>query len=97
MAALGQEVARRLWHTKERAIFLIPTAGFDSYSVKGQGFYDPDADAAFVAELGAHLPHNIRLVERDTHIEDPNFATEAARLLISLIEERPGIGKLQNG
>jgi uncharacterized protein (UPF0261 family) len=97
MAEVGREVARRLQHTKESAIFLVPTAGYDSYSVQGQGFYDPEADAAFVSELKAHLPGNIRLVERNTHIEDPKFATEAAQLLISLIDERQKDGKSQNG
>ena len=97
MAEVGREVARRLQHTKESAIFLVPSAGYDSYSVQGQGFYDPEADAAFVSELRAHLPGNIHLVERNTHIEDPNFATEAAQLLISLIEERQKDGKSQNG
>src|SRR5262245_31416337 len=90
MAEVGREVARRLQFTKESAIFLVPTAGYDSYSVRGQGFYDPEADAAFVAELKTHLPPHIRLVERDTHIEDPAFATEAAELLISLIENKEG-------
>jgi len=88
MAAAGKEVARRLKHTKDEAVFMIPTAGYDSYAVKGQGFYDPRADAPFVAELKANLPKNFRIIERDTHIEDPAFATEAAKLLISLMEKR---------
>jgi len=88
MAQVGQEVARRLQHTSGEAIFMIPTAGYDSYAVEGMGFYDPEADAAFVAELKANLPQNIRVIERDTHIEDPAFATEAAQLLMSLIEGR---------
>jgi len=97
MAEVGREVARRLQHTRENALFLVPTAGYDSYSVKGQGFYDPDSDAAFVAELKAHLPANIRVVERDTHIENPDFATEAAQALISLIEGQQGIRRSQRG
>lgn len=88
MAEVGGEVARRLQHTRDEAIFMIPTAGYDSYAVEGMGFYEPHADAAFVAELRANLPKNFRIIERDTHIEDPAFATEAAKLLISLIEER---------
>jgi uncharacterized protein (UPF0261 family) len=88
MAEVGREVARRLQYTERDAIFMIPTAGYDSYAVKGMGFYDPDADGAFVAELKAGLPKSIRVIERDTHIEDPGFATEAAELLISLIEGR---------
>ena len=88
MAAVGKEMARRLQHTMDEAVFLIPTAGYDSYAVAGGAFYDPVADAAFVAELKAGLPQNIRVMERDTHIDDPAFATEAAELLLSLIEGR---------
>ena len=88
MAEVGREMAQRLQYTKQDAIFLIPTAGYDSYAVAGMGFHDPQADAAFVAELKANLPKTIRVIERETHIEDPAFATEAAELLISLIEAR---------
>jgi len=86
MAEVGNEMTHRLGYTQGEAIFMIPTAGYDSYAVKGMGFHDPEADAAFVAELKAGLPKNIRVIERDTHIEDPAFATEAAESLISLIE-----------
>jgi uncharacterized protein (UPF0261 family) len=88
MAEVGKEVARRLQHTKDETIFMIPTAGYDSYAVEGMGFYEPEADAAFVAELRANLPDNFQIIERDTHIDDPAFATEAAELLISHIEKR---------
>jgi uncharacterized protein (UPF0261 family) len=88
MAAVGKEVARRLQYTKGDAVFLIPTAGYDSYAVEGMGFYDPQADAAFVAALKQDLPKNIRLVERNTHIEDPAFAAEAAQMLIEMIKAK---------
>jgi uncharacterized protein (UPF0261 family) len=88
MAEVGREMAQRLQYTRQDAIFMIPTAGYDSYAVAGMGFHDPQADAAFVAELKANLPKTIRVIERETHIEDPAFATEAAELLISLIEAR---------
>jgi uncharacterized protein (UPF0261 family) len=86
MIAVGRELARRLQSTHQPAVFMIPTAGFDSYAVKGGGFNDPESDAAFVRELKAGLPACIRVEERDTHIDDPAFATEAARTLIQLIE-----------
>lgn len=90
MAEVGREIARRLQHTNDKAIFMIPTGGYDSYAVEGGGFHDPEADAAFVTELKANLPGNIEVVERDTHIEDPTFATEAAEQLIELMENRGG-------
>jgi uncharacterized protein (UPF0261 family) len=88
MAEVGREMAQRLQYSRQDAIFMIPTAGYDSYAVAGMGFHDPQADAVFVAELKANLPKTIRVIERQTHIEDPAFATEAAELLISLIEAR---------
>jgi uncharacterized protein (UPF0261 family) len=88
MARVGEEIARRLQHTTGEAIFIIPTAGYDSYAVVGEGFHDPAADQAFVNALKANLPANIRVIERDTHIDDPAFATEAAQLLIELIEKQ---------
>ena len=87
MARVGEEIAKRLNHTRDEAVFIIPTAGYDSYAVEGEGFYDPQADQAFVDALKANLPENIKVIERDTHIDDPAFATEAANLLIELIEK----------
>jgi len=88
MARVGEEVAKRLQHTSDEAVFIIPTAGYDSYAVAGKGFYDPAADQAFVDALKANLPANIKVIERDTHIEDPDFAAEAAQLLVELIKKR---------
>jgi len=88
MARVGEEVARRLQHTTDEAVFIIPTAGYDSYAVAGEGFHNPAADQAFVDALKANLPAKIKVIERDTHIDDPAFATEAAQLLIELIEKK---------
>ncbi len=87
MAQVGKELARRLQATHSPAVFMVPTAGYDSYAVEGGGFYDPQADAEFVRELTAGIPSCIRLEQRPTHIEDPAFATEAAKTLIGLIQE----------
>jgi uncharacterized protein (UPF0261 family) len=87
MAEVGKEIARRLQHTRDEAVFMIPLAGYDSYAVEGMGFFDPEADEAFVTELRANLPANIRVIECNTHIEDPVFAEDAATQLIALIEK----------
>jgi len=102
MAEVGAEVARRLRHTQKETVFLVPNAGYDSYATKGNGFYDPEADAAFVSELKAAVPQSVRIIERNTDIDDPAFAAEAANTLISLMagkiakEERDG-GALLSG
>jgi uncharacterized protein (UPF0261 family) len=88
MAEVGREVSRRLQPTRRPAVFMIPTAGYDSYAVAGEPFCDPEADAAFVSELRKGVPETIRVVERDLDINDPAFATEAARTLIELMQQR---------
>ena len=88
MVRVAEEIARRLQHTKDEAVFMVPTAGYDSYAVKGQRFYDPEADRAFAETLAARLPANVKLIERDTHIDDPAFAAEAANALVRLIHNK---------
>ena len=88
MAAVGREVASRLQHTRREAVMMIPTAGYESYGVSGGPFHDLEADAAFAREVQAHLPSSFRVIERATHINDPAFATEAAEILIGLLDEK---------
>jgi uncharacterized protein (UPF0261 family) len=88
MIRVAEQVAKRLRHTRDAAMFMIPTAGFDSYAVPGKGFYDPEADHAFAVTLKAKLPGNIKVIERETHIDDPAFAAEAANELIRLIQSK---------
>jgi uncharacterized protein (UPF0261 family) len=88
MADVGREVGRRLASTKDDAVFLIPKAGYDSYATEGEAFFDPEADAAFVEALRASVPARVAIVERDLDINDPAFATEAARTLIGLMQAK---------
>lgn len=87
MHRVGCELARRLSHTRGRAVFMIPTEGYDSYATQGGGFHDPAADQAMVDALRNHLPANVELVTRPTDIESPEFANEAAEMLIELIHQ----------
>jgi uncharacterized protein (UPF0261 family) len=88
MADVGREIGRRLQATTDDAVFLIPTAGYDSYATAGEALSDPESDAAFVATLRETAPRNVRIVERPLDINDPAFAAEAANTLIGLIRAR---------
>ena len=88
MAKVGREVGRRLASTKDDAVFLIPKAGYDSYATEGEAFFDLDADAAFVEALRGSVPERIAVIERDLDINDPAFATEAAKALIGLMQAK---------
>jgi uncharacterized protein (UPF0261 family) len=86
MIEVARELVKRLACTHNDAVFMIPQGGFDSYSVAGGAFHDPEADAAFARVLKAGLPQNIEVIERDANIEDPAFAAEAANHLIRLMK-----------
>jgi uncharacterized protein (UPF0261 family) len=83
--AVAREIAKRLQGNRGPCTFFIPKKGYDSYSAEGEGFWDPEADAAFVEVLRTELPASVTLVERDLDINDPAFAAELAETLIAHI------------
>lgn len=83
---VARDVTKRLAHTKDKAYFMIPTAGTSRYSVEGGPLRDPEGDQAFFAALKAGMPDNIEVIERDLGAEDPAFVKECVERLISLVE-----------
>ena len=82
------EVTKRLAHTKDKAYFMIPTAGTSRYAVEGGPLRDPEGDQMFFDALKSGMPKNIEVIERDLHAEDPAFVKECVDRLVSLIGER---------
>ncbi|MFO7929509.1 MAG: Tm-1-like ATP-binding domain-containing protein, partial [Candidatus Humimicrobiaceae bacterium] len=88
MTEVGREVVERLEFTEGEAFFMVPMKGFDRYAIEGEGFYDPEADRAFIEELKSKLRHNIKIVEVNTHIEDLAFIEYAFKNLVKLLTKR---------
>jgi uncharacterized protein (UPF0261 family) len=82
---VAREIAGRLQKNHGPCTFFIPKKGFDTYSAEGAEFWDPEADAAFVSALESELPKSVKVIERDTHINDPAFASEIATVLVEQI------------
>lgn len=89
-AALGRILAEKLNAAKGPTTFLLPKGGVSAIDVPGRPFHDPEADAAFIRELKANIAPHVTLVERDADINDAAFATEAANLLIAMLEKKRG-------
>jgi uncharacterized protein (UPF0261 family) len=83
---VATDIARRLQHTRGRAVLMLPLQGTGSYARIGGPLHDPESDAAFFEALKAQLPRTIEVVERETHAEDPAFVKECVERLIGLIE-----------
>lgn len=69
----------------------IPARGFDSYAVEGEGFWDPEADSAYIETLKAKTRSDIPIHVRDLDINDPEFVTEVAKRLAEMIREAGGV------
>ncbi len=85
---VAREAGRRLQTTRGNAVLMLPLLGTGRYAMPGGPLNDPEGDAIFFAELKAHMPPGIEVVERAAHAEDPGFVAEAVDRLIALIERR---------
>lgn len=86
MRQVARETARRLQHTRGKAVFMVPTRSFSRYGLEDGPLHDPQADRAFTEELRGLLPPEVPLEEVDANAEDPEFVRAAVERLIDLIE-----------
>jgi uncharacterized protein (UPF0261 family) len=88
MATLGRVFAERLNEATGPVAIMVPTQGLSIPSVPGGVFWDPGADAAFLAELRAHTRPEIPISTHDHHINAPEFAAAVADRFVALLTER---------
>jgi uncharacterized protein (UPF0261 family) len=63
----------------------VPTGGLSIPSVPDGVFWNPDADAGFLAELRHRLRPDILIHTRDCHINAPEFARDVVAEFLSLV------------
>ena len=86
MVAIARVMAERLNVAKAPARVLIPMKGWSSLSVPGRQLYDPEADAAFTAELKNRLKPEVVVKELDLALNTPEFARVAVEELDELFK-----------
>jgi len=76
METIAREVANKLnaYPNKKLIKFVIPRRGFSSLSIEGGALYDPVSDQAFIETLRKYLDPEIKVLEVDTDINNPDFA-----------------------
>ncbi|NOY57242.1 MAG: UPF0261 family protein [Actinobacteria bacterium] len=80
-ARLGRTIAAKLNQAKGPLTVFIPLKGVSAIATEGGVFYDPEADEALITELEAHLDPSVEVIEMDTDVNDPEFATAMAQRL----------------
>lgn len=86
---IAEKLAEK-WNSAERKMTLmLPLKGVSMIDAEGQPFYGFDEDVALFETLKKGITNpNVEIVEMENHINDAEFAEEAASRLISLIENR---------
>lgn len=85
MVALGHLFAERLNPATAPVVIAVPTQGLSIPNVPGGPFWDPPADAAFLAALQADIDEDIPVLTYDRHVNDPAFGREVAALFVELM------------
>jgi uncharacterized protein (UPF0261 family) len=74
---LARVIAARLAGATGPVAFLLPLRGGNEWDRPGGPLHDAEALAAFADEVRRSCPPNVRLVEIDAHINDPDFVAAA--------------------
>jgi uncharacterized protein (UPF0261 family) len=82
---LGKEIAEKASAARAATAVLVPLRGVSAIDREGQPFWWPEADQALFQSLRNWVSPHVRLVEMDCHINDPEFASSAARTLLELM------------
>ncbi len=84
-AELGRIMARKLNEAQGPTTVIIPTQGVSAIDKTGQPFDSPEARAAWIDNLKAHIGDNVAIIEMNAHINDDAFATKLAETLLNSI------------
>ena len=72
---LGEMLAQKLNQAKGPVVLLLPLQGVSGIDYPGKPFFDPIADESLFDALRTNIGPNVKLVELDRHINDPEFAS----------------------
>ncbi len=85
MIALGHLFAERLNPARGPVEVAVPTQGLSIPNVPDGPFWNPEADAAFLAALRKDLRDEFPVHTYERHVNDPAFGVEVAELFIELM------------
>lgn len=85
-AELGRIIAGKLNRSTGPIIVLLPTKAISIISAEGEPFRDANADQALFSALKKNLRSDIKVIETDCAINDPEFAEACAQTLLEVLK-----------
>jgi uncharacterized protein (UPF0261 family) len=83
---LGKEIAQKASAARGPTLVLVPLRGVSAIDKEGQPFWLPEADSALFQSLRNWMSPHVALIELDLHINEPEFAQEAAAQLLRMMQ-----------
>ncbi len=87
MVQLGTIFSKRLNMAKAPVIIAVPRGGLSIPNVPDGPFWNPQADAAFLAKMKEEIRPDIPVLTYEHHVNDPEFGRIVANLFINMMAE----------
>jgi uncharacterized protein (UPF0261 family) len=87
MAGVARFIAARLNAGTGPRAAMLPLRGFSMLNREGEPLFDPDSNLAYIKTMKRELHPDVRYIEVDAHINDPEFASRAVEVFIDLLKE----------
>jgi uncharacterized protein (UPF0261 family) len=84
---IGEMIAAAANASTGPVTILLPLRGISMLDSQGQQFWDPEADAACFDAIKANVREGIPVIEVDANINDAAFATQAAEVLLEMLQD----------
>jgi uncharacterized protein (UPF0261 family) len=82
---LGREIALRVSASSGPAAIVLPKRGVSESDQEGSPFHWPEADVTLFRSIRNWISPQVRMLECDLHINEPEFAQIVAVLLIEMV------------
>jgi uncharacterized protein (UPF0261 family) len=82
---LGKEIAEKASAATGPTALLLPLRGVSAIDRDGQPFWWPEADQALFQSIRNWVGPQVKVIELDLHINDPEFARIAAETLLAMV------------
>lgn len=86
MSQVGRIVAERVNAATGPVAVVVPLGGFSQADRVGNAFFDRAADMALVEALRSDLRSDVRMLEVDAHVNDPDFARTVGDTMQELMQ-----------
>jgi uncharacterized protein (UPF0261 family) len=85
---MGEWIAKAANESKGPVAIIIPLKGVSQLDSEGNLYWDPPADKACYDTIKKNLKPGIPVVELDNNINDPEFSSKAAQMLLDMLKKK---------